>query len=293
MGFSLLSLAMLEGRLRSAADAPLVVDAREHSAYCAGHLPGAIHLAWEEWCAPAPAQVGPVLRQAGYWGVLADGDLGQLAERLSDAGLHHDRPIVVYDDGPRSWGRAGRVAWMLLYLGARDVALLDATWNHWLAAGNAIETGATPPPRGAFAVSPRAERRLAHAQLVAAHRDGRAPLLLDTRRPEDFDGRREPYLPRRGRIPGAHLLPFFDLYDVDDRFVARDTYLALLPPAARNSGYLATYCEVGVRASTVALLHEYHTGRVVPVYDGSLMAWGLAPELPVEGPDRDAATRLA
>lgn len=30
-----------------------------------------------------------------------------------------------------------------------------------------------------------------------------------------------------------------------------------------------TYCEVGVRASTYALLLEAYTGRVLPVYDGS------------------------
>jgi thiosulfate/3-mercaptopyruvate sulfurtransferase len=269
-----------------------VVDARGRAAYRAGHLPGALRVCWEEWCEPAPAHVGPVLRQPGYWGVLDDRDRAGLATRLADAGLDHDRRIVVYDDGPRSWGRAGRVAWMLLYLGAREVALLDATWNHWLAAGYPGETGEPSPPRGAFAVAPRPERRLTHAQLVAAHRAGRAPLLLDTRRAEDFSGRREPYLPRRGCLPGAHLLPFFDLYNAEDHFVAREDYLALLPPAARETGHLATYCEVGVRASTVALIHEYHTGRVVPVYDGSLMAWSLSPELPMGEPAQGGVSRL-
>jgi thiosulfate/3-mercaptopyruvate sulfurtransferase len=292
VGFSLLSLAMLERQLRTAADAPLVVDARGREAYCAGHVPGALHIGWEDWCEPAPTHVGPVLRQAGYWGVLEDRDRGRLAARLGDTGLRHDQPIVVYDEGPRSWGRAGRVAWMLLYLGAHDVALLDATWNHWLAVGHPIEMGEPSPPRGAFVVSLRAARRLPHAQLAAAYRDGCGPLLLDTRRPEDFNGWREPYLPRRGHIPGAHLLPFFALYDADDRFVGREDYLALLPPAARDAAQLATYCEVGVRASTVALLHEHHTGRVVSVYDGSLMAWGLAHDLPVEGPNRDTPSRL-
>src|SRR5690349_19041060 len=170
---------MLERQLRTAADAQLVVDARERTAYCAGHVPGGFHIGWEDWCEPAPAHAGPVLRQAGYWGVLEDRDRERLAARLGNAGLRHDRPIVVYDEGPRSWGRAGRVAWMLLYLGAHDVALLDATWNHWLAAGQPVEMGEPSPRRGAFVVSPHAERRLPHAQLVAAYRDGCGPLLLD------------------------------------------------------------------------------------------------------------------
>jgi 3-mercaptopyruvate sulfurtransferase SseA len=42
-----------------------------------------------------------------------------------------------------------------------------------------------------------------------------------------------------------------------------------------------TYCEVGVRAAAVAVLHEALTGREAAAYDGSLMEWGLDPALPV------------
>jgi 3-mercaptopyruvate sulfurtransferase SseA len=49
-----------------------------------------------------------------------------------------------------------------------------------------------------------------------------------------------------------------------------------------------TYCEVGVRASLLALLHEIHAGQVVAVFDGSLMQWSLDPELPVFGRIPDA-----
>lgn len=44
---------------------------------------------------------------------------------------------------------------------------------------------------------------------------------------------------------------------------------------------LFTYCEVGVRASTYAMLYEAYTGRVLPVYDGSIMEWGVYKDLPV------------
>lgn len=289
MAFTLMTLETLRAALRAADRAVLVIDARSRGAYAAGHLPGAIWLDWEGWCEPAPAQAGPVLRQAGYWGVLDDRDPAHLAARLGAAGLRDDRPIVVYDEGPRSWGRAGRIAWMLLYLGAREVALLDATWNHWLGAGYPIEQGETPPLPGHFAVAPHPERRLRRAELIAAYRSGEAPVMLDARRPEDFDGRREPYLPRRGHLPGALLLPFFDCFDEEDHFISRERYLATLPAAAHGATRLATYCEVGVRASTVALLHEHHTGQIVPVYDGSLMEWGLSPELGVDGTDPSPA----
>lgn len=290
MPFTLMSLETLQQHLERGSG-PIVVDGRDLGAYAAGHVPGARWLGWEEWCEPAPANAGPVLQQAGYWGVLDDRDPARVAARLGVAGLRHDRPIVVYDEGARSWGRAARVAWMLLYLGAHDVALLDATWNHWLSAGQAIEVGYPDPPAATFAVSPQAERRLRRDDLIAAYQSSDTPVLLDTRRPDDFDGRREPYLPRRGHLPGALLMPFLALFDDDDRFVSRERYLAALPAGVREAERVATYCEVGVRASAVALLHEHYTGRIVPVYDGSLIEWGLSPELAVDNAETAADPR--
>lgn len=44
---------------------------------------------------------------------------------------------------------------------------------------------------------------------------------------------------------------------------------------------IIAYCEVGVRAASVALLHEIYTGEVIPVYDASFMEWSLRAENPV------------
>jgi 3-mercaptopyruvate sulfurtransferase SseA len=38
---------------------------------------------------------------------------------------------------------------------------------------------------------------------------------------------------------------------------------------------IVAYCEVGVRASLFALLHEAYTGRLVSVFDGSAVEWAL------------------
>jgi thiosulfate/3-mercaptopyruvate sulfurtransferase len=258
-----------------------IVDARPRSDYTLGHLPGAIWLGWEEWCAPAPSEAGPVLAQPSYWGVLDDSEPERLAEGLGARGLRHDLPIVVYDEGARSWGRAARIAWMLLYVGAESVALLDGTWNAWLAAGYPVTTAAPARILATFRTKRHPERRIKRDELAAAYREGRPPVLLDTRRREDFIGLREPYLPRRGHLPGAHLVPFLDLFDAEDRLISREQYLALLPAEARAARSLVAYCEVGVRASGVALIHEWYTGQIVLVYDGSLMEWGLSPDLPV------------
>jgi 3-mercaptopyruvate sulfurtransferase SseA len=65
MGVALYTVEMLR-EIRPGPDCPLrVVDARPHAAYLAGHIPGALHLAWEDWCAPGPMGDRPITAQTG------------------------------------------------------------------------------------------------------------------------------------------------------------------------------------------------------------------------------------
>ena len=258
---------------------PIVIDARHRHEFARGHIPGATWLGWEEWCAPPPPGAGPTLAEPGYWGGLDRPE--QLAGRLADAGIRDDRPLLVYADGPHSKGREGRIAWMLLYLGAADVRLLDGGWSAWVAAGGPVSTEARAPVVGRFAPAVRVHRRATLPELRHRYLAGTPPLFVDTRSGDEYEGRLHPYLPRMGHLPGTVLFPFADLFQPDGIYAAPSTYLERLPERARRDVELATYCEVGVRASLTALLHEIATGRIVAVFDGSLMDWGLDLDLPV------------
>jgi thiosulfate/3-mercaptopyruvate sulfurtransferase len=170
---------------------------------------------------------------------------------------------------------------MLLYLGASDVYLLDGGWSSWLAQGGEVRAGTESPAHGHFTVRFQPQRRRTLPALRAWHRSGKMPVLVDSRSRAEFDGEIQEYLPRRGRLEGACLLPFADLFEPDGRYVAREQYLRTLPHEVRRATKLVAYCEVGVRASLFALLHEAYTGRVVAVYDGSIMQWALESDLPM------------
>jgi thiosulfate/3-mercaptopyruvate sulfurtransferase len=258
-----------------------IIDARPKSAFETGHIPGAIWMGWEEWCEPAPRHAGPVLAQGGYWGVLAPAGAQEYGNRLRSHGLCDDRPIVVYADGPRTRGREGRIAWMLLYLGASTVFLLDGGWSTWLAHRGEVQVGTQNPGSGRFTVAIQPERRATLRALRAWYRAGKLPALIDTRSKPEFDGDIQEYLPRRGHLVGACLFPFADLFEPDGRYIPREKYLKLLPHEARQAMKVVTYCEVGVRASLFAMLHEAYSGQVVAVYEGSVMQWALAPDLPM------------
>jgi len=134
-----------------------VIDARHRHEFARGHIPGATWLGWEEWCAPPPPGAARTLAEPGYWGGLDR--LEQLAGRLADAGIRDDRLLLVHADGPHAKGREGRIARMLLYLGAADVRLLDGGWSAWVAAGGPVSTEARAPVVGRFAPAVREHRR--------------------------------------------------------------------------------------------------------------------------------------
>jgi thiosulfate/3-mercaptopyruvate sulfurtransferase len=257
------------------------IDARTRVEYDAGHIPGAIHLAWEEWCAPAPARAGRILAQPGYWGTMADTPLDLLAAKLGSRGVNSERPLVVYADGARSRGRDGRIAWMLAYLGANQIYLLDGGWQGWIKAGGDVSPQPDETRSEKFQINLRPECRIDLGGLRRALTSDQPPILVDTRSRAEYVGEVDAYLPRRGHLPGAILAPFTELYDDYDCFVSRESYLERLPERIRASSDLVAYCEVGVRAGTFALLHEAYTGQVVTVYDGSLMEWSLDPSLPM------------
>ncbi len=102
----------------------VVIDARS-AGYEAGHIPGAISLKWGDY-------------------VKEDMNLKttrELEEQLGEAGLSNDVVFVVYDDTTASWGAAGRVFWMLEYLGCDKVHVLNGGWDKWIADARATEMG--------------------------------------------------------------------------------------------------------------------------------------------------------
>ncbi len=282
MPVSILQPEILLQQLACGRSGYTVIDARPAEEYECGHIAGAVSVAWEDWCESPPSGSAAVLHEPGYWGLLAQPDNARFAERLAEAGISYDRPIVVYADSERSKGREGRIAWMLLYLGALDVSLLDGGWSGWLKLSGPVEQELQKPGGGRFEINLDPRRRATFDQLVDLKRNDRMPLMIDTRTPAEFHGDCYDYQPRKGRLPSSILYPFGSLFQPNGSFVRKDSYLRnaipdILAPAPR-----VAYCEVGVRAATFALLHEIYTGDILPVYDGSFMEWSFNRELPVD-----------
>ena len=265
-----------------------IIDARSRAEVEAGRIPGAIWMGWEDWCAPAPDHLGPMLKQPGYWGEMCSIDRDVIGQQLSLLGLSNQQEIVVYADGVKSKGREGRIAWMLLYLGAAQIKILNGGIGQWMASGYPTDRKMMAAKPGNFVVDVQHHRRILFSTLREALQAKKMPVMVDTRSVLEHIGDLHRYQPRRGRIPESELIAYPSLFNADGTFVQQDEYLALVPEKARNGHEVVLYCEVGPRACMTSLLHELYTGQVLPVYEGSIMQWCADPNLPLEKLSRES-----
>ncbi len=264
-----------------AADRTLVVlDARPSRDFRAGHVPGSVRIDWRDFSESRPGVASYLFGAPAKWGLLA-ADRASLRDRLRALGLSASRPVVVVGD-PLGWGEEGRVAWMLLYLGHPEVALLDGGFPAWKTDNpGRIEKGASRPPLpGDFEPVPLPDRRIRLDALRAALALGEVT-LLDARTAEEFAGKREQGQKRGGRIPGARLVPAAALRSADGRYVDGEALVKLAGPL-RPGAPVVTYCTGGVRSALLAVLLEVRLGVVAANYDGSLWEWGARDDLPLE-----------
>lgn len=259
----------------------LVIDAREENEFLKGHIPGAILLEWEDFVASAPVDAIR-FQKRGWWGLLEDKERGSFSELLQRKGVDFSRELLVYGDGQTSKGREGRLAWMLLYLGAEKVSLLSGGWSYFFNRTKEVERGpATRTERVDLSIKIDPQRRCLLEEMMV-HVDRRDTTIWDGRTEPEYSGEIHDYLPRKGHIPGAELHAFPSIFKGDSpSFLDRQDYLELLKKMPSRKPVLIAYCELGLRASTIALVHEAYTGEKVKIFDGGFMQWSLSQNCPV------------
>jgi thiosulfate/3-mercaptopyruvate sulfurtransferase len=219
-------------------------------------------------------------------------DPAALAARFASLGIGAQTQVVVYDD---SQGMiAGRLWWLLRWLGHDRVAVLDGGLPAWQAAGGSLTGEITPPPVAEFVV--RRRDTLVDADHVRAFLQTSRLHLVDARSPDRFRGENETLDPVGGHIPGAANRFFRDNLQADGRFkpVAelRAEWLAVL--AGRAPELVVHQCGSGVSACHNILAMELAGLPGSRLYAGSWSEWCADPARPVAvgyAPDTRAAGR--
>lgn len=248
----------------------LVVDVRHQLAdtgygervYAEGHIPGAAFLHCDRDLS------GPMTGTNGRHPLP---DPQKLVQRLGEIGIGPATQVVVYDDAQGMI--AGRLWWLLRWLGHDRVALLDGGMQSWQAAGGTL-TDVVPITSPRLFV-PQAQDHLVEADYVLERIETPNMHLVDGRGPDRFRGENETIDPVGGHIPGAVNRFFKDNLLPDGRFrpaaELRAEWLALL--AGSPPDLVVHQCGSGVSACLNMVAMEIAGLPGSRLYAGSWSEW--------------------
>jgi thiosulfate/3-mercaptopyruvate sulfurtransferase len=197
----------------------------------------------------------------------------RFAAWLSSIGFTNDMQAVVYDNNNTM--TAGRLWWMLQWLGHERVAVLDGGFKTYIAAQAILAKGLQPSQTATqFQLSlPRVA--LVDATYVAQQIGSIKTAIVDARATPRYKGEVEPLDPVAGHIPSALNRPFTSNMNADGTFkpasVLRTEFETLL--AGREASATIHQCGSGVSAIPNLLAMAVAGFGLTTLYAGSWSDW--------------------
>ena len=234
-------------------------------AYAEAHISGAVYAHLDRDLSSEP------VTDSGRHPLPSPGAINAALQRL---GVNPGSQVIVYDDAGGMV--AGRLWWMLGYMGHEAAAVLSGGWQGWLAAGGATQSGVESRPSGSFSGTPDASR------LIQIDEVPQAKLLIDSRATPRYLGEMEHLDPIAGHIPGARNF-HFEQNLADKYFLPADQLRAQFETLLGDTdpAEAVFYCGSGVSAC-VNLVALKHAGLgEAKLYVGSWSEWSRTGGKPI------------
>jgi thiosulfate/3-mercaptopyruvate sulfurtransferase len=246
-----------------------IVDLCKPETYAQAHVPGAIHIDYQQIVTAKP----PVM------GLVPDSD--HLSALMSQAGIQSDDSIVVYDD--EGGGKAARFIYTLDIIGHKNYSLLNGGLHAWTNEGHPLDS--TPNKKTVsnyttvFDKSPIATRELIQAQLGNPNVQ-----IIDARSPAEYNGSKK-FSEKGGHIPGAINLDWVSLMDQHKNLrlknkdeinsILEELNIALDKPTI-------VYCQTHHRSALTYFALKNLGMNDIKGYPGSWSEWGNSRDTPIE-----------
>lgn len=247
---------------KTALSGAVIIDARSAALYNAGHIPGAINVLHSDyWTA------GTGLKATAT-----------LETQLGAAGISPTSKIVIYDNTIASWGAAGRLFWMLEYLGASDVHILNGGYDKWVAdtVNNTPETTLNTLPATTFTASVQAAKKLTGAEIKTKLANANFA-VIDARTDEEFNGWQLYGETRGGHIPSAYNIPYATFFNADKTTLSFQSLKQMFESRGITTDKEVTaYCTAGIRSGHVYFLLRLMGYANASNYDASMFEWSAA-----------------
>ena len=203
-----------------------------------------------------------------------------LSEKLSQRGLSNSKQAVVYDDVGGAF--AGRMWWILKWLGHKNVAVLDGGLSAWLKVGGKLVTKGTLFEKGAFIPEVNNSMQVFIDDIEDAQYKMNK-LIIDARSKERYLGIKDPVDPIAGHIPGAISHPLGQNLTKEGVFKSpeelKHLYFKILSDI--DGSNVISMCGSGVTACHNILAMEIAGIYGVKLYVGSWSEWIAKPDRPI------------
>lgn len=248
----------------------VIVDLAKGETYTQGHVPGAVHLDYQQIITARPPVMGLVPEQA------------QLEQVMSQLGVTPDTHVVAYDD--EGGGRAGRFLYTLDILGHSRYSLLNGGIQAWANEHHPLQTTVNTRTATQYSAVPLQQAPVATKDYILKHLQDNTVTLVDARSAEEFRGEKK-FAEKAGHIPGAINLDWVNVMD-------RSRNLRLKPDA--ELARLLEQCNIGKDKPVVVYCQTHHRSALLYValksqgfsdvkgYPGSWSEWGNSGDTPVE-----------
>ncbi|MCF6239821.1 MAG: sulfurtransferase [Bacteroidales bacterium] len=227
----------------------IIVDARKVADYTKIHIKNAVNI--------------PKAQYQNDIGLLKP--VNAVASVLGNAGITSNSKIVVYC---KSGTNAGRLFWVLTYLGAKNVYILDGQLSAWMAVRGPL-TKVKPTVKKASFTPAVNSSILAKKSYVKSKLNSSTTILVDARKADDY---------AEGHIGKAVNIPKEKLMNENHTFKDKATLSALFKSAGVTPDKeVIVYCKTGSRAGAMFfVLTEILKYPKVKVYDGSWNEWSVS-----------------
>jgi thiosulfate/3-mercaptopyruvate sulfurtransferase len=242
-----------------------IIDARS-SGYSTSHIPGAISLLWSDY-----TDEGVNLRP-----------VADLESRLSAAGLSRNMKFIIYDDTTASWSAAGRIFWMLEYLGCTDVHLLNGGWDKWVEDGRQTEADVNTLPGNTFGVVLQKDI-LSDKEHILSKLGDEDFVIIDFREDEEYNGWTLYGETRGGHIRDAVSVNYKWFFNSDKTVLSYEGLKDLLESRGITTDKeVVSYCTAGIRSGFVYFALRLMGYERCSNYDGSIYEWSADAACPMD-----------
>ncbi len=202
----------------------------------------------------------------------------EMAQYLGDHGISNTNSLIIYDDGDNK--AAGRLYWILKYLGVADVKILQKDMKAWRDARIPLTPALAKASTATFTAKTVADI-FADTKWIKANLKNASVTFVDVREPKEFTGAdgKSP-----GHIPRAINFEWKTMTGEGGIIKSNEDITKLLKSANINADKtIVLYCATSVRAGlpffVLSSLLNYPN---VKVYDDAMNVWSMDASNPVE-----------